>query len=43
VLVYDRKSNNKLHLSESVYVGMPLDNANVDEKGEIYIAGTLCI
>jgi len=40
LLVYDRKSNNKLHLSERVYTGICLDNVSVDENGEIYIAGT---
>jgi sugar lactone lactonase YvrE len=40
LLVYDRKSNNKLHLSERVYIGICLDNVSVDENGEIYIAGS---
>ena len=39
LLVYDRKSNNKLHLSENVFLGLCLDNVSVDETGEIYCPG----
>jgi arylesterase / paraoxonase len=39
VLIYDRKSNNKLHLSDRVFVEVLLDNLSVDDKGEIYVAG----
>lgn len=40
LLIYDRKSNNKLHLSESLFTGLSIDNISVDEQtGEIYCAG----
>ncbi|RGB29413.1 hypothetical protein C1646_322505 [Rhizophagus diaphanus] len=41
LLIYDRKSNNKLHLSESLFTGLSIDNISVDEQtGEIYCAAT---
>jgi len=41
LLIYDRKSNNKLHLSERLFVGQAIDNVSVDDQtGEIYCAGT---
>lgn len=40
LLIYDRKSNNKLHLSERLFTGLSIDNISVDEQtGEIYCAG----
>jgi hypothetical protein len=40
LLIYDRKSNNKLHLSERLFIGLSVDNLSVDEQiGEIYCAG----
>ncbi|GBC06788.1 hypothetical protein RclHR1_07040011 [Rhizophagus clarus] len=41
VMIYDRKSNNKLHLSDRLFVGLSVDNLSVDEQtGEIYCAAT---
>jgi len=41
LLIYDRKTNNKLHLSDRLFAGLSIDNISVDEKtGEIYCAGT---
>ncbi|RIA93872.1 hypothetical protein C1645_761483 [Glomus cerebriforme] len=41
LLIYDRKPNNKLHLSERIFVELSVDNISVDEQtGEIYCAAT---